>query len=184
MSYLHARNILHKDLRSKNIFIDIGKVVITDFGLFHVTKLCHGSMPDKWLSVSRGWICYLPPEIVRVLKALQQSNMDLPFTERSDVYAFGTVWYELLYNEWPFRNQPVESIIWQVGCGVKQTLSVVASPRDVKSILMTCWAFRPQDRPEFQQIMHALDSVPRTRLIRSPSHPVHLSRSTESIFQA
>lgn len=42
MGYLHARGIVHKDLKSKNIFLENGKVVITDFGLFSVTKLCYG----------------------------------------------------------------------------------------------------------------------------------------------
>ena len=41
MGYLHARGIVHKDLKSKNIFVDnSGTVVITDFGLFSLTKLC------------------------------------------------------------------------------------------------------------------------------------------------
>lgn len=43
MGYLHARGIIHKDLKSKNIFLENGKVVITDFGLFSVTKLCYGN---------------------------------------------------------------------------------------------------------------------------------------------
>ena len=43
MGYLHAKNIVHKDLKSKNVFLETGKVVITDFGLFNVTKLCHGN---------------------------------------------------------------------------------------------------------------------------------------------
>lgn len=43
MGYLHARGIIHKDLKSKNIFLQNGKVVITDFGLFSVTKLCFGN---------------------------------------------------------------------------------------------------------------------------------------------
>lgn len=184
MSYLHARSIIHKDLRTKNIFIDSGKVVITDFGLFHVTKICRGKKKDDWLSVPRGWLCYLAPELIRALKALQHSNMDLPFTKMSDLYAFGTVWYELLCNEWPFRSQPCETVIWQVGRGMKQSLSTVSAPREVKDILMSCWAFSPQERPDFVQITKALERVPRTRLIRSPSHPVHLSRSTEGIFQA
>lgn len=44
MGYLHARGIIHKDLKSKNIFLENGKVIITDFGLFSVSKLCktHG----------------------------------------------------------------------------------------------------------------------------------------------
>lgn len=40
MGYLHARGIVHKDLKSKNIFLENGKVIITDFGLFSVSKLC------------------------------------------------------------------------------------------------------------------------------------------------
>lgn len=40
MGYLHARGIIHKDLKTKNIFYDSGKVVITDFGLSSVSKLC------------------------------------------------------------------------------------------------------------------------------------------------
>ncbi|KAM7399874.1 hypothetical protein PAMP_019112 [Pampus punctatissimus] len=34
MGYLHAKGIIHKDLKSKNVFCDTNKVVITDFGLF------------------------------------------------------------------------------------------------------------------------------------------------------
>lgn len=33
MGYLHARKIVHKDLNTKNIFLDKDKVVITDTGL-------------------------------------------------------------------------------------------------------------------------------------------------------
>ena len=52
MGYLHAKGIVHKDLKTKNVFLESlkltgtsenFKVVITDFGLFSVTKLCHGS---------------------------------------------------------------------------------------------------------------------------------------------
>jgi len=46
MGYLHARGIVHKDLKSKNIFYENGKVVITDFGLFSVAKLCVGNRYD------------------------------------------------------------------------------------------------------------------------------------------
>lgn len=37
MGYLHAKGIVHKDLKSKNVFYDNGKVVITDFGLFGIS---------------------------------------------------------------------------------------------------------------------------------------------------
>ncbi|XP_076654100.1 kinase suppressor of ras isoform X3 [Halictus rubicundus] len=183
MGYLHARGIIHKDLKSKNIFLENGKVVITDFGLFSVTKLCYGNRKGNALSIPPGWLCYLAPEIVRRLRPQQNRDQEeLPFTEASDVYAFGTVWYELLCGEWPFKGQPPEAIIWQVGKGMKQTLANLQASRDVKDILMHCWSYRIESRPDFAKLLTTLEKLPRKRLARSPSHPIHLSRSAESVF--
>lgn len=55
MGYLHARGIVHKDLKSKNIFLENGKVVITDFGLFNVTRLCHGNRYVKGDSCCKNY---------------------------------------------------------------------------------------------------------------------------------
>ncbi|BET02612.1 kinase suppressor of Ras [Nesidiocoris tenuis] len=183
MGYLHAKGIVHKDLKTKNIFLENGKVIITDFGLFSVTKLCFSNRKGDGLSIPPGWLCYLAPEIVRSLRATQTPyDGDLPFSQPTDVYAFGTVWYELLCGEWPFKGQPPEAIIWQVGKGMKQTLANLQAARDVKEILMICWSYRGPDRPDFVQLHKTLEKLPKKRLARSPSHPVHLSRSAESVF--
>lgn len=42
------------------------------------------------------------------------------------------MWYELLCGEWPFKGQPPEAIIWQVGKGMKQTLANLQASREVK----------------------------------------------------
>ncbi|KAF5306924.1 hypothetical protein FQA39_LY00154 [Lamprigera yunnana] len=182
MGYLHAKGIVHKDLKSKNIFLENGKVVITDFGLFSVTKLCFGNRKSNALGIPAGWLCYLAPEIMSSLKAHQSHDDELPFTKASDVYAFGTVWYELLCGEWPFKEQPPEAIIWQVGKGMKQPLANLQASRDVKDILMLCWSYKAGDRPDFIRLLTILDKLPKKRLARSPSHPIHLSRSAESVF--
>ncbi|XP_064612266.1 kinase suppressor of Ras 2-like [Liolophura sinensis] len=184
MGYLHARGIVHKDLKTKNIFLERDRVIITDFGLFNVTKLCGASRKGNWLSIPPGWLCYLSPEIICSLQAGSHfhCNSDLPFSEQSDVYAFGTVWYELLTGEWPFKKMPAETIIWQVGRGLKQSLSNVQASRDVKDVLMICWTYKPSDRPDFSRLLKALERLPKKRLLRSPSHPVHLSRSAESVI--
>ncbi|CAG9856573.1 unnamed protein product [Phyllotreta striolata] len=182
MGYLHAKGIIHKDLKSKNIFIENGKVVITDFGLFSVTKLCFGNKDTDSLGIPPGWLCYLAPEIMKSLHAHQPHDEELPFSKASDVYAFGTVWYELLCGEWPFKGQPPEAVIWQVGKGMKQPLANLQASRDVKDILMLCWSFHADDRPDFVRLLNILDKLPKKRLARSPSHPIHLSRSAESVF--
>ena len=41
MSYLHAKSIVHCDLKSKNIFIENNKVIITDFGFLSVGDIAN-----------------------------------------------------------------------------------------------------------------------------------------------
>ncbi|XP_063624375.1 kinase suppressor of Ras 2-like [Cydia splendana] len=181
MGYLHARGILHKDLRTKNIFVENGRAIITDFGLFSVTKLCFGNNArGDSLGIPPGWLCYLAPELMRALRP--HTSLHLPFSKQTDVYAFGTVWYELLCLDFPFKGQPAEAIIWQVGKGVKQALGNMSSTKDVKDMLMSCWAYQPSERPDFASLLASFEKLPRKRLARSPSHPVNMSRSAEAIF--
>lgn len=48
------------------------------------------------------------------------------------VYIFSTVWYELLNGNWPFERQPPESIIWQVGHGLKPSFGSIKGSKEVK----------------------------------------------------
>ncbi|XP_048770279.1 kinase suppressor of Ras 2-like isoform X2 [Ostrea edulis] len=176
MGYLHARGIIHKDLKTKNIFLENGKVVITDFGLFSVTKICHGNRKGDWLHISPGWLCYLSPEVIRCLHS-GRSKVDLPFSEKSDVYAFGTIWYELLVGDWPFRNQPPECIIWQVGRGIKQSLGSVMASKEVKDIFRYCWSFKHSDRPEFNQLFEHI----RKLSTRIPPKSINYRRSSDPV---
>ena len=52
----------------------------------------------------------------------------------------------------------------------------------VQDLLMMCWNYEPTERIDSAKIMHYLERLPKKRLARSPSHPVHLSRSAESLF--
>lgn len=179
MGYLHARGISHKNLRTKNIFLENGKVIITDFGLFSSIKLQYC---DLGLGIPYGWLCYLSPELIRSLTPYKPTEEILPFTKASDIYSFGTVWYELLCSEFPFKYHSPQAIIWQVGRGMKQSLSNLQTSRDVKEILMACWAYRETDRLEFSKIKELLEKLPKKRLARSPSHPIQLSKSAECLF--
>jgi len=41
MGYLHHRGIVHKDLKTKNIFLENSRAIIADFGLVNVARrLC------------------------------------------------------------------------------------------------------------------------------------------------
>lgn len=174
MGYLHSRNIVHKDLKTKNIFFDNGQVVITDFGLFSLKKLCRAVRNGPWLAVPKGWLSYLAPEIMRKLNAHYGSECNyLNFTFSSDVYAFGTIWYELLTGDLPYRNTSPEITIWQIGRGLKQPLINLQAPREIKNILLMCWS---AERPKFPDLRELLESLPRKRVQRSSSFHIDGSR--------
>nr|XP_020029619.1 kinase suppressor of Ras 1 isoform X3 [Castor canadensis] len=178
MGYLHAKGIVHKDLKSKNVFYDNGKVVITDFGLFGISGVVREERRENQLKLSHDWLCYLAPEIVREMTPGKDEDQ-LPFSKAADVYAFGTVWYELQARDWPFKHQPAEALIWQIGSGegVRRILASVSLGKEVSEILSACWAFDLQERPSFSLLMDMLEKLPK--LNRRLSHPGHFWKSAE-----
>uniref|UniRef100_A0A8B9V0F5 Kinase suppressor of ras 2 n=1 Tax=Anas zonorhyncha TaxID=75864 RepID=A0A8B9V0F5_9AVES len=138
MGYLHAKGILHKDLKSKNVFYDNGKVVITDFGLFSISGVLQAGRRENKLRIQNGWLCHLAPEIIRQLSPDTEEDK-LPFSKHSDVFALGTIWYELHAREWPFKTQPAEAIIWQVGRGMKPNLSQIGMGKEISVRAVGCW---------------------------------------------
>uniref|UniRef100_A0A8C5EPC9 Kinase suppressor of Ras 1-like n=1 Tax=Gouania willdenowi TaxID=441366 RepID=A0A8C5EPC9_GOUWI len=166
MGYLHAKGIIHKDLKSKNVFYDTNRVVITDFGLFGIIST----------KIPRGWLHYLAPEIVQKMSP-EIDEDQLPFSKPADVYAFGTIWYELQVGDWPITDQPVEARIWLVGSneGIKKVLAETKLGKEVTEILSTCWSPEVDDRPTFTHLADMLERLPK--LNRRLSHPGHFWKS-------
>uniref|UniRef100_A0A3Q0SVW5 non-specific serine/threonine protein kinase n=1 Tax=Amphilophus citrinellus TaxID=61819 RepID=A0A3Q0SVW5_AMPCI len=179
MGYLHAKGILHKDMKSKNVFYDNGKVVITDFGLFTISGVLQaGSRREDKLRIPNGWLCHLAPEIIQQLSPETEEDK-LPFCKQSDVFAFGTIWYELHAREWPYKSQPAEVIIWQIGSGMKPNLAQTGMGKEILDILLLCWAYKPEERPSFSKLVDLLEKLPKRN--RRLSHPGHFWKSAEYV---
>lgn len=175
MSYLHSRNIVHKDLNTKNVFFDNGQVVITDFGFLSLKQLCRVERKGPWLPIPKNWLPYLAPELMRKLNPHYGPECNnLNFTFASDVYSFGTIWYELLTGDMPYKSPCPEITIWQVGRGLKQPLINLLAPREIKNILLMCWS---AERPKFPDLTTAFESLPRKRVQRSSSFQLDRGKS-------
>uniref|UniRef100_A0A665X589 non-specific serine/threonine protein kinase n=1 Tax=Echeneis naucrates TaxID=173247 RepID=A0A665X589_ECHNA len=147
MDYLHAKSIIHRDLKSNNIFLHEDLTVkIGDFGLATVKSRWSGSHQFEQLS---GSILWMAPEVIR----LQDKN---PYSFQSDVYAFGIVLYELMSGALPYSNiNNRDQIIFMVGRGyLSPDLSKVRSncPKAMKRLMADCLKKKREERPLFPQV--------------------------------
>nr|XP_033814713.1 serine/threonine-protein kinase B-raf isoform X5 [Geotrypetes seraphini] len=168
MDYLHAKSIIHRDLKSNNIFLHEDLTVkIGDFGLATVKSRWSGSHQFEQLS---GSILWMAPEVIR----MQDKN---PYSFQSDVYAFGIVLYELMTGQLPYSNiNNRDQIIFMVGRGyLSPDLIKVRSncPKAMKRLMADCMKKKRDERPLFPQILASIELLARSlpKIHRSASEP-------------
>ncbi|GFQ98698.1 hypothetical protein TNCT_298821 [Trichonephila clavata] len=169
MDYLHAKNIIHRDLKSNNIFLheDLTTVKIGDFGLATVKTRWSGS---QQFHQPTGSILWMAPEVIR-MKDLN------PYSFQSDVYAFGIVLFELVAGQLPYSHiNNKDQILFMVGHGylipdLRNTRS--DTPKALNRLIEDCIKFNRDERPLFRQILASLESLARSlpKIHRSASEP-------------
>ncbi|KAK1346198.1 hypothetical protein QTO34_000051 [Cnephaeus nilssonii] len=135
MDYLHAKNIIHRDLKSN--------MKIGDFGLATVKTRWSGAQP---LEQPSGSVLWMAAEVIR----MQDPN---PYSFQSDVYAYGVVLYELMTGSLPYSHiGSRDQIIFMVGRGyLSPDLSKISSncPKAMRRLLSDCLKFQREERPLF-----------------------------------
>jgi PAS domain S-box-containing protein len=98
---LHAQGLIHKDLKPANILVDTasGGVWLTGFGTASRLPREHqGPSPPEIIA---GTLAYMAPE--------QTGRMNRSVDSRSDLYALGVAFYEMLTGALPFTaSEPME----------------------------------------------------------------------------
>lgn len=179
MDYLHAKNIIHRDMKSNNIFLHEGLTVkIGDFGLATVKARWSGSQQVEQPS---GSILWMAPEVIR----MQDNN---PYSFQSDVYSYGIVLFELMTGELPYSliaNR--DQIIFMVGRGyLSPDLSKLYKrcPKAMKRLVADCIKKSKDERPLFPQILSSIELLQHSlpKINRSASEPsLHRASQSEDI---
>uniref|UniRef100_A0A672J5Q6 RAF proto-oncogene serine/threonine-protein kinase n=1 Tax=Salarias fasciatus TaxID=181472 RepID=A0A672J5Q6_SALFA len=179
MDYLHAKNIIHRDMKSNNIFLHEGLTVkIGDFGLATVKARWSGSHQVEQPS---GSILWMAPEVIR----MQDNN---PYSFQSDVYSYGIVLFELMTGELPYsQTANRDQIIFMVGRGyLSPDLSKLYKncPKAMKRLVADCIKKSKDERPLFPQILSSIELLQHAlpKINRSASEPsLHRVSHTEDI---
>lgn len=107
LAAIHTANIIHKDINPSNIVYNpqTGQLKIIDFGI--ATRLAQAVLSISPAHQIEGTLAYIAPE--------QTGRMNRGIDYRSDFYALGVTFYELLTNRLPFTTtDPMELVHCQI----------------------------------------------------------------------
>jgi predicted Ser/Thr protein kinase len=159
----HRHGIIHRDLKPENILIgDSRSVRILDFG---VARTLTPDQPAKRLTdtgVMVGTPGYMAPE------QLEGGAGDV----RSDLFAFGTVMYELVTGRNPFQGHTVSSTAARILTAEPEPLCRVNPlvPPGLEAIVSRCLKKDPAERyAGAAEVAVDLESLARELAIRPPA---------------
>ena len=151
--YLHASGIIHRDIKSGNLFIDDGGAIkIGDFGL---SKL-HSNMSTNGETMSVvGTYQFMAPELL---------DGQPRYTSAVDVYSFGIVMWECLTREEPFIGLSPMQIVAALLRGErpgdgKPSSNALGLPEEYVERMRACWDADPAARPVMTAIAPELERM-------------------------
>ena len=123
----HTVGVIHRDLKPQNIMRDkTGRILVMDFGLARTLE--GDGMTQSGALV--GTMEYMSPE----------QALGKPLDQRSDIFALGLIFYEMLTGQMPFKaDSTIASLIRRTQEQVAPLSDHDASiPRSVSSIVQKC----------------------------------------------
>ncbi|HEX6644332.1 MAG TPA: protein kinase, partial [Gemmatimonadales bacterium] len=151
LAYGHSRGIMHRDIKPANILLAAGHALVADFGIARAIGAEGEALTGTGLAV--GTPNYMSPE---------QASGDREVDGRADIYAAGSVLYEMLAGEPPFTGPSARAIIMRSMTERPRAITATREevPAPVEAVIMKALAKNPADR--FQtadELVAALDTA-------------------------
>ncbi|MGB8522365.1 MAG: tetratricopeptide repeat protein [Candidatus Acidiferrales bacterium] len=133
----HAEGVVHRDLKPQNILVDRDdQIYVSDFGL--AKSFEEGAVSLTKTGNFLGTPRYMSPEQVE----------GKPVDQRSDLYTYGLMLYELLAGDVPFTGESTLKVMYQRIQERPKSLNLVKPglPTHLVQITMRCLERDPADR--------------------------------------
>ncbi|KAF9459519.1 kinase-like domain-containing protein [Collybia nuda] len=194
LSYLHSMKpkIIHGDLKAVNVLItDAGTACIADFGLARAldSEIVNFS---SWSNGhgSGGSLRWMAPELFD-----QEEDAEVCSDTMTDIYAFGSVCYEIFSGCVPFHTITNDyQIMSRIVAGRRPLRPIVSEPSlqscsclglndDMWLLIEDCWKKDPTGRPTATEIVSRLPKRPNKVDTAVGPHPSRiLANSSENII--
>ncbi|CAK4166964.1 unnamed protein product, partial [Aphanomyces euteiches] len=148
LAYLHDVNIVHCDVKSRNVLLDSSdQIKLTDFGVAHEN--------DKIAATGLGTSRWMAPEII----------LGNDYSEQVDIYSFGVLLSEMNTHQIPYHDavnpatgQPLVdmAILSRVANGSLKPEFSPDCPTWVLEMAMDCLSSTPHNRPSAYQLTNII----------------------------
>lgn len=146
LAFLHARNIVHRDIKGANILVDNkGGVKISDFGISKKVEsgfLFAGPTGGKSRPAIQGSVFWMAPEVVK----------QTAFTAKADVWSLGCCVVEMFTATHPWPQLDQMQALFQIGLNKTPALPPDISEVAV-SFLNATFELNHVDRPSADELL-------------------------------
>lgn len=154
LAHAHSRGVRHGDLRPKHVVLKGSTSVVTSWALTDALRPKPGADAGSTVA-SFGAPAYLSPE---------QLSGEAPADERSDLYSFGCIVYEVLTGEPPFRAATAQGVLSRKLSEPPPSLKAVRDevPEALDTLVRRCLARHPQNRVQTAAEARAITATLRS----------------------
>ena len=137
LKYIHSKRILHRDLKTQNIFIAGPLIKLGDFG---IAKVMEGSMAAA--STVIGTPYYMSPEVCQ----------NQPYGTKSDVWALGCILYEMCALQQAWNGSNLLGLVYKI---VQQKYAPIPDEysENLKQLVDSMLSKAPEARPTLHGIL-------------------------------
>jgi len=152
LEHAHRHGVVHRDLKPSNILLTRSGVKVLDFGLAkRRPKLPAGE--SRLTTTQEGAVLGTP-------RYMAPEQIDgKPADERTDIFAFGLVLYELLTGQHAFEGKGVASVMARILEREPTPISALkpTTPPALEQVVLTCLAKDPAERwQSVRELKHVL----------------------------
>lgn len=146
MSYLHDLNLIHRDLKCRNLLVAKNWTVkVSDFGL---SRFVEGHLNNHTLT-SCGTPAFAAPEVLKQQK----------YSTKADVFSFAIVLWEIWVRKTPYYGISPYQVILQVIQNAQRLEIPAHVPVPIVQLMHLCWDELPENRPSFDECVEHLSKM-------------------------